>query len=76
MSRSIAKHNKIKCASNISDKLDRSKANRKLRRIVKTLLKMGKEFFPLLREVSDPWDFPSDGLAHYFPIKGTKWERR
>lgn len=76
MSKSFAKHNKMKCASNVSDKLARSKANRKLRRLTKVLLKIGKDFFPLLREVSDPWDFPSDGLSHYFPIKGTKWERR
>lgn len=76
MGKSIAKHNRIKCAPNISDKDARSKANRKLRRIVRNLLKMGEDFFPSLRDISDTWDFPSDGLSSYFKIKGTKYERR
>lgn len=76
MSRSRSKRNKIKVALRISDKLARSKANRKLRKIVKILLKKDEEHFPKLREVSDTWDFPSDGLSFYHPIIGTKLERR
>ena len=76
MSKSIARHNKIKCTSSISNKLARSKANRKLRRHTKQLLSLEDYFLPTLRDVSDPWNFPSDGLATYFPIIGTKWQRR
>lgn len=96
MSRSKAKHNKMKCAPNISNKEARSKANRKLRRITRQYITIIEEFIPdveddnvypqirgykhdnlpQLRDVSDPWAFPSDGLAIHSDIKGTKWERR
>lgn len=76
MSRSIAKHNIIKSSPNISNKLARSKANRKLRRIVRQLINKGEEILPYLKEVSDTWEFPSDGLSSYYPIIGTKWQRR
>lgn len=76
MSKSIAKHSIIKCSPNISNKLARSKANRKLRRIVKQLINKGEENLPYLKDVSDTWNFPSDGLASYYPIIGTKWQRK
>ena len=76
MGKSTTKHNKIKCSPNISNKLARSKANRRLRRYSRELLAQGEENLPGLRDVSDTWDFPSDGLATYFPIEGTKWQRR
>lgn len=76
MSNSVAKHNKIKCDPKISNKLARSKANRKLRRIAKQLLNTGEEFLPYLRDVSDVWSFPSDGLAIYWPNLTVKYKRK
>ena len=76
MSKSKVKHNKMKCSPDISNKKDRSNANRKLRRIARILIKKGEEVLPNLRDISDPWNFTSDGLATYTPIIGTKWERR
>lgn len=46
-----------------SDKLDRSKANRKFRRQSKIKIGTSQEPPVSLREVSDTWGFESDGLA-------------
>lgn len=48
-----------------SDKKDRSFANRRLRRAVH----QGK-YEVQLREVSDTWDFSSDGLTHFWRPNG------
>lgn len=69
MARSKVKHKYLKCAKSISNKDDRSKANRRMRRKTRELLAKGEEFLPLLRDISDPWDFKSDGLAIYINIK-------
>ena len=66
MSRSVRKTHKIKCAGNVSNKLARSRANRLHRRVNKIILQKGKEDFKHLREISDVWCFPSDGLAVYW----------
>lgn len=73
MAHSRIKNNHLKASNNMSDKQSRAKANRKLRRITRELLAKGEEFLPLLRDVSDTWDFPSDGLAVYCGLEIQKY---
>lgn len=47
-----------------SEKLDRQKSNRKLRRLVKERMKKREEVLPVLREISDVWDFKKDGKGY------------
>ena len=47
-----------------TEKGNKQKANRKLRRIVKERLKSKKDNLPKLREVSDVWDFDKDGKIY------------
>ena len=47
-----------------SEKHSKLKANRKLRRLTKETLKNRKEVLPLLREVSDKWNFEKDGKKY------------
>lgn len=77
MSRSYKKHPHIKIAGN-SDKKSRTVANKKLRRANKLRLKRDPEtgIFRTLREVSDTWDFPSDGLAYYTQNCKKEWLRK
>jgi hypothetical protein len=64
MARSRRKTPKTKITgSRSSDKLDRSKANRKFRRQSKIKIETSQEPPVSLREVSDTWGFESDGLA-------------
>lgn len=60
----------------VSDKEDRTKANRNLRRKIKILLKKGLEHFPLLREVSNIWSFASDGGGYYCKDLEDKFKRK
>lgn len=76
MSRSIRKPFLTVCGG--SNKEARSKANRKFRRLTKSGIKKF-EFSALpmlLREVSNVWDFPTDGLAHYHPTESYKFLRK
>ena len=74
MSRSKRKTRKVKVSLRMSNKEARSHANRDLRRKNKIAVRIKSESEELdestndltLRDVSDPWDFPSDGLALYF----------
>ena len=67
MSKSYIKHPVMPYVAYSSNKSARSFANRSLRRINKSKLQKEQETFEpsLLREVSDTWDFPSDGLSAY-----------
>lgn len=65
MSRSYKKHPGISFVSYLSNKKDKIIANRLFRRISKILLKQGKEPKHNLKEVSDTYNFASDGLAHW-----------
>ncbi|HET8839010.1 MAG TPA: hypothetical protein VFM82_08490 [Flavobacteriaceae bacterium] len=59
--------NKTKMHGNttaISEKEDKRKANRKLRKIVKQRLKSQHTEFPRLREVSNIWSFQKDGKKY------------
>lgn len=77
MGKSRKKHPHIKYFGD-SDKKSRTIANRKLRKINKQRLKQDPESgeFKLLREVSDTWDFASDGLAYYSKNCDKKWLRK
>ena len=64
MSRSRRK-NKIRGITTApSEKQSKLKANRKLRRLTKETLKKGKEVLPLLREISNQWNFEKDGKKY------------
>lgn len=54
-----------------SEKKSKLKANRKLRRLTRETLKKRKEGLPLLREISDIWNFDKDGKKYdpEFPEK-------
>lgn len=55
------------CLLYFSNKKDKVIANRLFRRISRLKLKKGEESLNSIREVSDTWNFDSDGLAYYFP---------
>lgn len=55
------------CLLYFSNKKDKVIANRLFRRISRLKLKKGEEPLNSIREVSDTWNFDSDGLAYYFP---------
>ncbi len=64
MSRSRRK-NKIRgITTATSEKQSKLKANRKLRRLTKDILKKGKVVLPILREISDKWNFEKDGKKY------------
>ena len=71
MSKSYIKYPVMSYVDYNSNKFARSFANRSLRRINKSKLQKEQETFEpsLLREVSDTWDFPSDGLPMYINRK-------
>lgn len=78
MSRSRKKHPYIKICGGDSDKKARTIANRKLRRLnkVKLHLDLTDGVYKVLREVSDTWNFPSDGLAWYQSNCKPEWLRK
>ena len=66
MSRSVIKNPFIKLfGKHCSNKKDRTIANKKYRHVCNQLLRVGEEHFPNFREITDTWDFLSDGLAVY-----------
>lgn len=67
MSRSYKKHPFISFACHVSNKEDKVSANRLFRRISKKKLKQGEDPLHSLKEISDVWDFDSDGLPYYHP---------
>jgi hypothetical protein len=64
-----------------SDKKDKRVANRKFRRQSKMHAKLSALFeddkfkYYHIRDVSDTWNFCSDGLAHYFSINNSKYTK-
>lgn len=64
MSRSRRKNTIRGNTSAASEKQSKLKANRKLRRLTKETLKKRKEVLPLLREISDTWNFEKDGKKY------------
>ncbi len=76
MGKSKKKHPYIKYGGD-SDKKSRTIANRKLRRANKLKLIQDPDgTFKILREVSDTWEFSSDGLAYYTRNCDPKWLRK
>ena len=47
-----------------SEKKDKRLANRRLRRAVRRAMLRDKETLPILREVSDVWNFDKDGRRY------------
>ena len=79
MSRSKAKTKAMKLGGRKqSDKRDKIIANKKFRRRTKTAINSGREenIPTIMREVSDTWDFCSDGLAHYDSNLPEKYMRK
>jgi len=58
-----------------SEKQEKRIANRTLRRVVKNNLKQGKEL-PLLREVSNRWDWGKDNVYMWFGDKDSEHMRK
>ena len=56
-----------------SEKDEKQKANRKLRRIVKEKLAVLEEELPQKKEVSDRWNWEKDGKS--YPVDLTKKEK-
>lgn len=77
MSRSYKKSPHLKYSGK-SDKRSRTVANKKLRRINKLKLIQDPEGgdYKILREVSDTWNFASDGLAYYTKNCKKEWLRK
>ena len=77
MGKSRIKHPIKKIVSHrSSDKYDRSIANRRLRHIIKHNLNQGIDFFPILKEISDVWNFNSDGGGYYWKDLEEKYKRK
>ncbi len=64
MSKSVQKTKIHGVTTAKSEKKDKQLANRRLRRIAKEKLKLGETELPILREVSDVWDFDKDGKIY------------
>jgi len=47
-----------------SEKGDKARANRRLRRLTRIAVQNGAVVLPLLREVSDVWNFAKDGKTY------------
>lgn len=67
MSRSHKKNPFMAVCCYFSNKKDKIIANRLFRRISKNRLRKGEYPLYSLKEVSDTWNFASDGLAYYHP---------
>lgn len=63
MSRSYRK-NPIKGLGSDSEKYDKQKNSRKLRKLSKLALNRGDELMPLMNEISDVWSMAKDGKIH------------
>lgn len=73
MSRSRKKH-PFSGNGGDSEKFDKRKNNRRLRRKSKVALEQGKEILPIMREVSNPWDMAKDGKSRL--DKNSDWYKR
>ena len=79
MSRSKAKTKAIKAGGRRqSDKKDKVAANKKFRRRTKQMIGVGdEEKLPAgIKDVSDNWNFNSDGKAMYWPDLEEKYMRK
>ncbi len=77
MSRSYRKTPVIPITTSDSEKKDKRLANRKLRRIVKTMIASGRrQELPLKREISNIWCFDKDGKQRFDPTENPDWMRK
>lgn len=75
MSRSKKKTRILGDTTAASEKENKRKATEKLRRRVKVKLKSRKEQLPLLRKVSNVYDFNKDGKRYQKEVE-EKWMRK
>lgn len=60
-----------------SDKEDKRRANRSLRRAFKVAIQEDKEILPLIDDVSSTWSFQKDGKHYMFSEEARKiWMRK
>ncbi|MBZ9631603.1 hypothetical protein LB465_12505 [Salegentibacter sp. LM13S] len=64
MSRSKRKTPILSHCKVISEKAEKQKANRKLRRIIKEKLALADEDLPQKKEISDSWNWGKDGKSY------------
>ncbi len=65
MSHSYRKNKIVGFTCKTSEKKDKKNANKKLRRLVKMRIGKQVETLPLLKEVSNVWDFAKDGKQYW-----------
>ena len=63
-------------AGHDSDKDDKVRAHKKFRRKTKEKIALNKELPNSLREVSEIWDFSSEGVFIYAPEENPKYFRK
>lgn len=63
--------------SYFSNKKDKLAANRRFRRRSRMIANKddGDGVYPIMREVSNTWDFSSDGLAYYHSNNARSWQK-
>lgn len=76
MSRSIKKNIIMNAECNISEKKDKTRSNKKLRTIIKVRIAKHYETLPLLKEVSNIWDFAKDGKLPWIGINKNRFPNR
>lgn len=65
MSRSIRKNKIFGYTCKTSEKWDKTNANKKLRRIVKSKITKHNYILPVLKEISHRWWFAKDGKQYW-----------
>jgi hypothetical protein len=68
MSNSKRKHPIIPNCKALSEKPDKQQANRKLRRLVKEKLSDIDYQLPVLKEISNKWNWAKDGKSYRFNL--------
>ena len=74
MSRSYIKNKKVGYTKKETEKRDKTIANKRYRRLVKVRIAKRSEILPLIREVSNIYQFDKDGKHYYAGM--TKLEMR
>ncbi len=74
MSRSYRKNKIVGNTKKETEKRDKTIANKRFRRLVKVRLAKKDDVLPLVKEVSNIWQFDKDGKHYYAKI--TKQEMR
>jgi hypothetical protein len=76
MARSRRKTPIVSISSSASEKQDKRRANRALRRAVNVAVKTGKDDLPVIDDVSNPWAMSKDGKTYLGLKNSAKWMRK